>query len=123
MSHRPAHVVLLGPQRHDPDVGRVVADLNERGPVAIISAGLQEWEEDDGRIRQSLGRDAFNLRLYGRADAVWRDDPELSEAHRKLQSDVRLLRRAYNVRLARAMDAWTDLQQLAGEPGVLGPEV
>jgi hypothetical protein len=116
-------MVLLGPQRHDPDVGRVVAGLDEPGPVALISAGLQEWEEDDRRIRDSLGPGAFNLRLYGRADTVWREDPELAEGHRKLQSDVRLLRRAYNVRLARAMDAWTDLHLLAGEPAVLGPEM
>ena len=80
----------------------------------MVTAGWLEWEEEDARLRDSLGPGAFNLRLYGRAEQVWRDDPELARAHRKLQEDVRAVRRAYNVRLARTMDAWIDLQKLAG---------
>ncbi len=122
MSFRPSRVVLLGPQRPSPDVGGVVAGLGEAGPVALVTAGWQEWEEDDAPIREALGPGAFNLRLYGRAEAVWKEDPELARGHRKLQDDVRLLRRAYNVRLARAMDAWTELQGLPGSPEVLDGE-
>jgi hypothetical protein len=105
-----------------PDVGGVVAGLGEPGPVALVTAGWQEWEEDDARIRETLGPGAFNLRLYGRAEAVWREDPELAQGHRKLQDDVRLLRRAYNVRLARAMDAWIELLGLPGSAEVLDGE-
>jgi hypothetical protein len=115
-------VVLLGPQRQGPDVGRVVAGLGEPGPVALVTAGWQEWEDDDARIRGALGEGAFNLRLYACAEAVWGEDPELAGGHRKLQDDVRLLRRAYNVRLAKAMDAWIELQGLPGAPEVLEGE-
>lgn len=122
MTPRPARVVLLGPQRQDPDLGRVVADLGEPGPVALVTAGWQEWEEDDARLREPLGHGAFNVRLWGRADQVWREDPELAAGHRALQEDVLLLRRAYNVRLAAAMDAWIGLLGLPGEGGVLDGE-
>lgn len=122
MSVRPSRVVLLGPQRPVPDVGVVVAGLGEPGPVALVTAGWQEWEEDDALVRDTLGPGAFNLRLYGRAEAVWREDPELAQGHRRLQDDVRLLRRAYNVRLARAMDAWIELLGLPGSAEVLDGE-
>lgn len=122
MNDRPARIVLLGPQRERHDAGTVVAGLGEPGPVALITAGWQEWEEDDARVRGALGPDAFNLRLWGRAERVWRDDPDLAAGHHALQDAVRLLRRAYNVRLARAMDAWIDLQALAGDAAVLDPE-
>ncbi len=100
----------------------MVAGLGEPGPVALVTAGWQEWEEDDEALRRSLGREAFNLRLWARAERVWRDDPELAEGHRRLQQDVRLLRRAYNLRLASAMDAWIGLEALAGDGGVLDAE-
>jgi len=100
----------------------VVADLGAPGPVALITAGWQEWEEDDARLRDGLGAGAFNLRLYGRAEVIWREDPELADGHRRLQTDVRLLRRAYNVRLAHAMDAWIELQEAPGEGDVLDAE-
>lgn len=122
MTSRPARVVLLGPQGDDPDLDRVWSDLGRPGPVALVTAGWQEWEEDDVRLRTLLGPGAFNLRLYARAEAVWREDPELAAGHTRLQEEVRLLRRAYNVRLAHAMDAWAELRGLAGDGGVVGAE-
>jgi hypothetical protein len=121
MTVGPARVILLGPQRPHVTAGTVVAELGA-GPAALISAGWQEWEEEDGHVLGALGPGAFNLRLYGRAETVWQEDPELAQGHRKLQDDVRALRRAYNVRLARTMDAWLDLLALRGSPGVLDPE-
>lgn len=121
MTARPSRVILLGPQRPHGNVGAVVAELG-MGPAALISAGWQEWEEEDAHVLGALGPGAFNLRLYGRAEAVWQEDPDLARGHRKLQEDVRALRRAYNVRLASAMGAWIDLQKLAGDAAVLDPE-
>ena len=121
MTGRPSRVILLGPQRPHGNVGAVVAELGA-GPAALISAGWQEWEEEDAHVLGALGHGAFNLRLYARAESVWQEDPELAQGHRKLQEDVRALRRAYNVRRAPAMKAWIDLQRLPGDPGVLDPE-
>ncbi|HSR41828.1 MAG TPA: hypothetical protein VLL48_06645, partial [Longimicrobiales bacterium] len=122
MSHRPSRIVLLGPQGDDPDVGRVVSELGPRGPVALVTAGWREWEEDDQRIRELVGPDAVNLRLWGRAEAVWAEDPELAEGHGRTQKRVRALRRAYNARLAGAMSAWIEMLAGHGDPEVLDPE-
>lgn len=122
MSGTPSRVVLLGPQGDDPDVGRVVAELGAEGPVALISAGWREWEEADQRLRDALGRECVNLRLWKRAERVWREDPELTERHRGLQRRVRALRRAYNVRLARSMEAWIELLETEDDPAVMEPE-
>jgi hypothetical protein len=103
-------------------VGRVVAGLGEPGPVALITAGWQEDEDQDTTIRRVIGRDCVNLRLYERAERVWWDDPELASAHHALQERVRTLRRAYNLRLAHAMDAWIELENLEGDPETLSGE-
>lgn len=122
MSERPCRVILLGPQRPRADVGEVVSGLGVAGPVALVTAGRQEWEEDDRGLREVLGPEAFNLRLYERAERVWQDDPELRDGHRSVQHSVRTLRRAYNLRLARQMDAWVELGRLSGDPDVLEAE-
>ena len=122
MSQRPGRAVLLGPQRGHPGLGGLISELAGGGSVALITAGWQEWEEDDAELRSALGAEAVNLRLYHRAEEVWAEDRELAEAHKKLQHDVRLLRGAYNVRLARAMEAWIEVQAMPGDAAVLDPE-
>jgi hypothetical protein len=122
VSHRPGRVVLLGPQRGHPGLGGLISELAGGGRVALITAGWQEWEDDDGELRSALGAEAINVRLYHRAEEVWAEDSELAGAHKKLQQDVRLLRSAYNLRLARAMEAWIEVQAMPGDAAVLDPE-
>ena len=115
-------VVLVSSRRKDPGLAEVVEELGTAGPVALLTAGWQEWEEDDEALRSALGREVVNLRLWHRAEEVWREDPELAAGHREVQSRVRLLRQAYNLRLAHAMDAWIHLEALPGENEVLDGE-
>lgn len=122
MRGAPSRVVLLGPQADDPDLGRVVSELGVEGPVALVSAGWQEREAEDARIRHLLGTDSVNLHLWARTERIWREDPELGEAHGILQQRVQSLRSAYNVRLAPALDAWITLLRTEGDPVVLEPE-
>ncbi len=122
MSHDPARVVLVGSHRGDVDLSPVLDDLGVGGRVALVTAGWQEWEEDDDALRNGSGREVVNLRLYARAEAVWEEDPELAEGHRRMQDRIRLLRRVYNLRLAHTMDAWIQLERLTGDPQVLDAE-
>lgn len=122
MSDTPLRVILLGSQREEPDVGRAVQGRTGGGRVALVTAGWQEWEEDDARLRKLLGPGSFNLDLYRRAERVWGADPELAAAHRAVQNQVRALRRAYNVRLASAMEAWIQMEHMAGDEEVLARE-
>lgn len=124
MRRGPSRVVLLPGLRDDRRLPDVVTEVAPSGPVAMITAGWQEWEEDDGGLRRALGTrvESVNLRLYHRGAQVWDADPELAGGHRELQQRVRFLRRVYNFRLARAMEAWIRIQEVEGDPVVLGPE-
>jgi len=108
----PSRVLLLGPQRPDPILARTLDEIGADGPVAMITAGWQEWEGDLSRVETSLRDRVRDLELYGRAEVVWANDPELSEAHNLLQRDVKGLRRIYNVRLAHAMSALEAIERL-----------
>ncbi|MBT8335736.1 MAG: hypothetical protein KJO11_03965 [Gemmatimonadetes bacterium] len=115
-------VVLLGSH---PDVGdfrHQVDRFRGDGGVAWITAGRQEWEDEDGAIRDALDGEGFNLRLYARGEEVWSRDPELADAHRAHQRRLRLLRRAYNLRLQRLMDGWARMAAMVGDARVLDPE-
>ncbi len=124
MSSGPARVVLLPSLREGPELASIVSEFASPGPVAFITAGWQEWEEDDQGLREALGRsvESENLRLYHRADRIWAEDLELARGHGEVQRKVRLLRRIYIYRLARAMDSWIQIQELDADPDVVGPE-
>lgn len=114
--------MLLGPQDERPSLGRWLDAFGVRGEVATVTAGWQEGEADGARLRTRLGDRARDLRLYQRALRVWEREPDLAEAHREMQFRVRFLRRAYNVRLARVMDAWIQIRTLTGDEVVLAGE-
>jgi hypothetical protein len=115
-------VILLGPQRLQATVGDVVGSLGVDGPVLTITAGWQEREMEDVELDEQLRGRSVNLGLYRRAERVATDDPELAKGHGELQRRVKLLRRAYNVRLAHLVDSWIGLVGLEGDGAVLDPE-
>ena len=121
MTPRAHRVILLGPQGDEPDVGRVVSDVAPDAKVAVVSAGWREWEEEERPVARAFP-ESVNLTLWARAERVWAEDPELAEGHRAMQRRVRALRLAYNVRLARAMEAWMELLDADGDSAVLEPE-
>lgn len=115
-------VVLLGPRPDAGQVAEALSDLGVRAPVATITAGWQEWESDDDALRAVLGPAMLPLRLYARAERVWAADPELREAHRRMQADLRALRTLYARQLERAGDSWIELLDADGPERLLGPE-
>ena len=119
---RARKVILLGPQALQATVGRVVEELGIVGEIATVTAGWQERESEQEELDAVLGRGSANLRLYERAERVGEEDPELVAAHRRAQDRLKLLRRAYNLRLARGIEAWRGLARLRGDPEVLEPE-
>ncbi len=119
---RARHVILLGPQRDKPTVGRVVSDLDLEGPVATVTAGWQERETEDDELNAALGVPAVNLRLFERGEEAIQDDGELATAHDELRERLLLIRRAYNVRLARLIEAWSALVRMKGASEILDPE-
>lgn len=115
-------VVLLGPQFHHPSVGATLHQLGVDGPVATITAGWQEREGEDQALMRELGGRGLPLRLHERAEAVWQADPELRDAHKRMQLDLRALRGLYNRQLAPAAAAWFDLLALERPARLIEPE-
>ena len=115
-------VVLLGPQRYVRTVRSVADERFPEGPVATITAGWQEWEGDDAALDRDLGGRSVNLRIHRRGEEVFEGDPELARAHRTLQRQLRLLKKAYHLRLELAYQAWETLDRATGDEAVLGPE-
>ena len=98
-------VVLLGPQRHDPNLGATVGSLELQGRVATVTAGWQEREADDAELCEHLGHQCVNLELYRRASDVFRRDPELDAAHQARQERLHRMQDLYTIRLNHAADA------------------
>jgi hypothetical protein len=97
-------VVLLGPQRFRPNLGPVLDELGVAGRIAVVTAGWQEREADDGELGLPAAR-ALNLRLHGRAEEIFAADEELKEAHRLRQERLMQLQDFYRLRLEYLVDA------------------
>jgi hypothetical protein len=78
-------------------------------PIATVTAGWQEREDEDQELNDALGGGAINLRLYGRVHRVFGRDQGFANAHRELQRAARELRRIYWIRLDPAMQTVTAL--------------
>src|SRR5262249_56779928 len=92
-------IILLGPQRLRPTLPQVMAEHGVSGPVATVTAGWQEREEDDQELHDALGGASRNLRLYARAEEVFREDPDLHQAYRRRQERLRARQDSYRSRL------------------------
>jgi hypothetical protein len=115
-------VTLLGPQRLTPTLANAVRGSGVEGDVAVVTAGWQEREEEVDELREHLGGRVVNLRLYARAEEVFRRDRVLARAHRQRQERLQRMQELYRLRLAYAMDAARALLTRRGEAEVLNPE-
>jgi hypothetical protein len=106
-------VLLLGPQRR-PTLGPVMASLDIDGPVATITAGWQDREDQDAELSDLLGAADVNLRLYGRWLEVQDGDQEFAHAQRGLQQLLDHAQQLYLVRLDHALGAVYAVQRAAG---------
>lgn len=112
-----SRVVLLGPQRLQPTlIGAVRSlDVPDDARVATVTAGWQEREPDDAELNEHLGGRAINLKLYARAEAVLRRDPELAAAHHRRQDILKRFQALYDMRLRHAMAACEALLRETGD--------
>lgn len=97
--------ILLGPQRFVTTVGPAVRSLGVDGPVAVVNAGWEERESDDGELNDLLGGRAANLRLHHRMFDVIDKDDRFRAAALAFRDRHDELRAFYGLRLQAAMDA------------------
>ena len=122
MTMSTAPVILLGPQRLQPTVGSVVADLGLKGPVALVTAGWKDRETDDAELRQHLGVPAVNLELYRQGEAAIEEDAELRTLLRARQDTLRRLQEIYRRRLANLVQDARELLVMEGDAELLDSE-
>ncbi len=115
---------LLGPQYHAPFLDEILASLElAEGPIAVVTAGWQEREGEDAELDKHLGGRSLDLELYRRADRVFRSDPELTEAHREMQRQLRELTRLYDMRLSYMKEVVLSLLRDSADRHLLDPEL
>ena len=108
-----AGIVLLGPQRLTPTVGRVIHELGLRGPVAAITAGWEEREREDDELTEQLELETHNLELYRRGEQVLEDDSALSRALQDLRAQRRKAQALYRLSLNGVMATLRSLSESA----------
>lgn len=115
-------MVLLGPQRFEPTLGATLRALGIEGKLATVTAGWQEREEEDADLHEHLQGASVNLRLYARAEEVWKADPELHAEHKKRQEFLRHKQDFYRIRLEHELDAAHVIAQRKAPAEILAAE-
>lgn len=94
---------VLGPPGETVPLGPVLEGLDlPPGPLAAVTVGWREEESATApleREAERLGRELTPLGLGERARRVFDRDPELAEAHRKLQDGLRAEESLYRERM------------------------
>jgi len=106
-------VTLLGPQRR-PTLDTVAASLYPEGPIATITAGWQERENDDAEMSKLLGSRDVNLGLYRRWLDVTERDPLFAAGERRLAELLDEVAETYLLRLDHALQAVYAVQRRGG---------
>ncbi len=105
--------IVLGPQRRDPSVCDAVDALvpNRREPVAVVTAGWEEREDEDEELREHCNRKVVNLAVWQRVERVFERDPELLQAMRERHATLRKVQELYRLRLAGLMEPTRELMR------------
>ena len=115
-------IVLLGPQRLKPTLLPALQARGVDGPLAAVTAGWEEREDEVERLEAHLGRPVVNLRLYHRAEEAFLSDWELASAYRERRARLTELGDHFRARLAHAFAAVRQMRRAKGTEDLLGPE-
>jgi Peptidase family S51 len=115
-------ITLLGPQRNQPVIAGAIERMGVDGPLAVVTAGWQEREEEVDELAEHVRRPVTNLRLYGRAEEVFLDHPEIFLAHRQRQDTLKALQRFYRLRLDFVLEPARRLLRRHDRPDLLEKE-
>ena len=122
--------ILLGPQRHVPIVRPAVESLvgpessvgHDDRPLAVVTAGWEERENEDQELRDHVQRPVQNLEVWARVERIFERDRELLTAMRQRHDTLRKVQELYRLRLEGAMDATKELFRRTGSDVWLAAE-
>lgn len=120
----PAPVLVLGPQRPEPNIRAALDAAGVSGSVGLITAG---WRHDEAEIEPlvaHLNHPVVHLTLYAEMDRVFRENPEVFQAYRARQKRVRAYKEVYRISLRAASMAVSELfDRVEADPSVYGPDL
>lgn len=99
----PRSLFLLGPQPRFATLQLALEQLQIRRPVALVTAGWEEDEAEDGAWRAALPAGSLNLGLFKRTEHLFAADPEIIQLLQRRQDELRHLRDVYRLRLGCAL--------------------
>jgi hypothetical protein len=109
--------ILLGPQRFMTTAGATLRSLALDGPVATVTAGWEEREDQDEELDRVLDGRSRNLRLYHRMlDVLDKDEPFRLGAI-GLRDRLDELHAFYGLRVQAAMDGVYAVQRRSSQHG------
>lgn len=115
-------IVLLGPQRLQPTLLPALQAAGAEGPLAAVTAGWEEREDEVERLEAHVGRPVLNLRLYRRAEDAMLSDWELAAAYRERRARLTELGEHFRARLVYHFNAARAMRRRKGTEEILGPE-
>ena len=113
----PAATVLLGPQRFMTTAGSTLRALDVEGPVATITAGWEEREDQDGELDDVLDGRSRNLRLWHRTFDVLGKDERFAAAAITFRDRHDELQSFYRLRLESALETVYAVQRRSSAHG------
>lgn len=123
MSTDPRVRLVLGPQRPTENIGDALRDTGfPTGSLATITAGWQEAENDVGYLQEIVGRPCVDLRLYARAEEVFRADEGVAAAYRERQNRLKEQQRLYRLRLKHLAAAARQILRADGDAAMVAAE-
>lgn len=106
-------VTILGPQRR-PTVDQVIAGIDADAPIATVTAGWLEREQDDRELDRVLGGRSVNLGLHRHWLDVLELDREYGTAELEHRAVLAELQEFYLVQLDHALRALYEVTQRGG---------
>lgn len=98
-------ITVIGPERPDPVLPRLLRADGIHGPVALISAGWRQDESRDEPLRAALGMTVHNLAIYKAFQEVERNAPALASAYTRKQAELQKMRSLYHEAIVAALSA------------------
>lgn len=116
--------IVLGPQRREPIVCEAVDhfESDRTKPVAVITAGWEEREDEDEELREHVCRPVENLKLWARVERVFEKDKQLHEAIRARHTRWKRAQELYRLRLDGLMGASKELLRQSSQDEMAAAE-
>ncbi|MCB1052712.1 MAG: Type 1 glutamine amidotransferase-like domain-containing protein [Acidobacteria bacterium] len=119
----PFPVVLLGPQRFEPNLREIIEPFAFDRPFALITAGWQEREEEIQELDAHLQHQTIHLYLHQRSERLFALHPDYRHEYRKRQSLLRRAQQLYSIQLEGVLEKARYLMRYPEESKLLEPAV